>query len=168
MKIVYKVCSLCFAHCDFPGPVKKARGARFHGHPSLFRGCKPDSVRSDESDLDGHLSAATYLEDSIPQMREEGAGHSCFRFGLAPPGVYLRAFDYSPAGGLLPHLFTLTLRSLDVGGRLFSVALSVTDPFPGRHPRFHGAGCPKVSGLSSPRQARGGRPPHLPSYCKST
>ena len=42
---------------------------------------------------------------------------------LAPDWVYLAMADYSPCGGLLPRLFTLTL-----AGGLFSAALSMDEP----------------------------------------
>src|ERR1700748_3927526 len=45
-------------------------------------------------------------------------------FGLAPCGVYPASALYSGSGGLLPHLFTLTLMLAHDGG-MFSVALAL-------------------------------------------
>ena len=67
---------------------------------------------------------------------------------LAPHGVFRAAPLTRTPGGLLPRLFTLTQHWMVLGG-IFSVTLSVTrDSRPGR-PRFHGACCLSVFGLSS-------------------
>lgn len=52
--------------------------------------------------------------------------------------------NYFWTGGLLPHLFTLTL-----AGGIFSVALSVVAAFLLQHPSFHSVGFPMLSRLSS-------------------
>lgn len=63
---------------------------------------------------------------------------SCIAWGL--PGLLC----YHRSGGLLPHLFTLTL-----AGGLFSVALSVDPVLRPGLPGFHRARCLVMSGLSS-------------------
>ncbi len=64
----------------------------------FFESCKPDSVPAEAGDI--HLSDATH-PGSL-----DGPPDPLFR--LAPAGVYLAPIGRPPAGGLLPHLFTLT------------------------------------------------------------
>ena len=66
---------------------------------------------------------------------------SCIARGFPCLRRYLRS------GGLLPHLFTLTL-----AGGLFSVALSVHPALAPGVSRFHGTRCPEMSRLSSTKQ----------------
>lgn len=63
-----------------------------------------------------------YTSSNLPESSAGPASNTSL-FGLAPDGVYLAGYVTIPAGGLLPHRFTLTLVNKHRGG-LFSVALS--------------------------------------------
>ena len=88
---------------------------------------------------------------------------------LAPGGGYLAADIAAYAGGLLHHLFTLTLSGSspksegfgEVGrGRSVSVARSVRLPRPGSYP----APCSLECGLSSMARSHRGHPVSLGSF----
>ena len=90
-----------------------------------------------------------------PGRRPVSPALSCTARGLSC------LLDRSWSGGLLPHLFTLTLRQAE--GGLFSATLSVGRGSRPGCPRFHGACCLVVSGLSSATHGRNrGHSDHLP------
>jgi hypothetical protein len=77
-----------------------------------------------------------------------GPTSSAGLFGLAPDGVYRAGRVTPPAGGLLPHRFTLAADDCSSGRRFaFCCTFRGIAP-PGRYP----ASCPTEPGLSSPPQ----------------
>ena len=85
-------------------------------------------------------------------------------FCLAPHGVFPAIQLTLRPGGLLPRLFTLIPRARD---GIFSVTLSVNRPLRADRPRFRGACCLTVFGLSSfplsPQEKRS--PVAILKYC---
>ena len=91
----------------------------------------------------GLLHASSNLPEDIGR-----ADRVILLFGFAPDGVYLACRVTTAAGGLLPHLFTLTPQMR--GGLFLWHWPEVT--LAGRYP----ASCPVEPGLSSPGQKPGG------------
>jgi hypothetical protein len=106
-------------------------------------------LRKTWSDLLPSLKAgpgATITRGALPAFAGKAGRLPFPLLCLAPHGVFRAAPLTRTPGGLLLRLFTLT--QLAPGG-VFSVTLSVVRDFhPGR-PRFHGACCLPVFGLSS-------------------
>jgi hypothetical protein len=112
-------------------------------------------------------------EGFFSHLREKRAGDPSPLLCLAPHGVFRAAPLTRTPGGLLPRLFTLTQhhpahfqisrrtsrspRNSKVGwmvlGGMFSVTLSVARDLHPKRPRFHGACCLPVFGLSSGKTA---------------
>jgi len=123
-----------------------------------FSGPLPPSLKPDNS------AGCDYYPRAFSRFRGKSGQATLPLLCLAPHGVFRAAPLTRMPGGLLPRLFTLTPLHFQVflqirsnpwpglkveRGGIFSVTLSVTrDSRPGR-PRFHGACCLPVFGLSS-------------------
>ena len=95
-----------------------------------------------------------------------GPPSGAFLFGLAPRGVYLAGRVTTPAGGLLPHRFTLCLirrphRRPAAIGRSPLCCTCRQDALAGGLPGCYPARCPTVFGLSSDS-----RPNRLPATAR--
>ncbi len=91
-----------------------------------------------------HLGPSSPVDSS--DLPESSAGHTNgFLFGLAPGGVYLAATCYHSRGALLPHPFTLTLRTYKPARRS-TLCCTFRRLAP---PRRYLAPCPEEPGLSS-------------------
>jgi hypothetical protein len=105
------------------------------------RTCKPGSVRRQGAvaiiPLRPRLPG---ISSNLPESRNE-PDRLCSLLGLAPDGVYRARQVTSPAGALLPHLFTLTARARRYifCGTFPSLAAGGSYP----------PSCPAVPGLSS-------------------
>jgi hypothetical protein len=89
---------------------------------------------------------ATITRGFILLSQEKRTGDPTLCFVLHHMGFFVRLRLRERPVGSYPHLFTLTQLAL---GGIFSVTLSVTWDLHPRCPRFHGACCLTVFGLSS-------------------
>ncbi len=116
---------------------------------------KPGSVASENAAAIIPLrSQLPVTSSNLPESRNE-SDRLCSLLGLAPGGVYRAKRVTSPAGALLPHLFTLTSRQS--AGRFIFCGTIPNLAAGGRYP----PPCPTVPGLSSRSLARTGDHPVL-------